>query len=162
MDSFSLFKKGNASMRSDDRQHFLIDNTKYEFVALCQIIHRSQIVVYEKVIHEKMLSTSTTSGLMSTSVLINFDISSLSLIFSTDSQEPSHTTLNGLLFDMKISLVLLNEFIYLSKASSCATTNRLSQILKPGFHLQQTLRPRHKNQSDYMVEQSSFPLIALF
>ena len=42
------FKKENASMRSNDRQHFLIDNTKYEFVALCQISHRSQIVVYEK------------------------------------------------------------------------------------------------------------------
>ena len=34
--------------------------------------------------------------------------------------------------------------------------------LKPGFHLQQTPRPRHKKQSDYVVEQSSFPLIALF
>ena len=33
---------------------------------------------------------------------------------SVDSQEPSHTTFTGLLFDMKISLVLLNEFIYLS------------------------------------------------
>ena len=64
----------------------------------------------EKVIHEKKLST--TSGLMSTVLLINIDISSL--IFPTDSQEPSHTTLNGLLFDMKISLVLFNEFIYLS------------------------------------------------
>ena len=119
-------------------------------MALCQISHRSQIVVYEKVIHEKKLST--TSGLMSTVLLINIDISSLSLIFSTDSQEPSHTTLNGLLFDMKISLVLLDEFIYLSgpvkkfsyhyilfqgtglsygalTTSNCATTNRLSQIL---------------------------------
>ena len=66
----------------------------------------------EKVIHAKKLST--TSGLMSTVLLINIDISSSSLIFSTDNQEPSHTTLNGLLFDMKISLVLLNEFIYLS------------------------------------------------
>ena len=35
-------------------------------------------------------------------------------------------------------------------------------LVKPGFHLQQTLRPRHKKQSDYVVEQSSFPLIALF
>ena len=35
-------------------------------------------------------------------------------------------------------------------------------ILKPGFHLQQSPRPRHKQQSDYVVEQSSFPLIALF
>ena len=33
---------------------------------------------------------------------------------------------------------------------------------KPGFHLQQTSRPRHKKQSDYLDEQSSFPLIALF
>ena len=57
-------------MRSNDRQHFLIDNTKYEFVALCQISHRSQIVVYEK-------KLSTTSGLMSTVLLINIDISSL-------------------------------------------------------------------------------------
>ena len=32
----------------------------------------------------------------------------------------------------------------------------------PGFHLQQTPQPRHKKQSDYVVEQSSFPLIALF
>ena len=29
-------------------------------------------------------------------------------------------------------------------------------ILKPGFHLQQTPRPRHKKQSDYMVEQEFF------
>ena len=35
-------------------------------------------------------------------------------------------------------------------------------IFKPGFHLQQTPLPRHKNRSDYVVEQSSFPLIALF
>ena len=37
-----------------------------------------------------------------------------------------------------------------------------SFTVKPGFHLQQTPRPRHKKQSDYVVEQSSFPLIALF
>ena len=37
-----------------------------------------------------------------------------------------------------------------------------SIILKPSFHLQQTPRPRHKKQSDYVLEQSSFPLIALF
>ena len=30
------------------------------------------------------------------------------------------------------------------------------------FHLQQTPQPRHKKQRDYVVEQSSFPLIALF
>ena len=35
-------------------------------------------------------------------------------------------------------------------------------LLKPGFHLQQTPRPRHKKQSDYVLEQLSFPLIALF
>ena len=35
-------------------------------------------------------------------------------------------------------------------------------VVKPGFHLQQTPRPRHKTQSDYVVEQSSFTLIALF
>ena len=34
--------------------------------------------------------------------------------------------------------------------------------LKPGFHLQQAPRPRHKKQSDYVVEQSSFSQIALF
>ena len=112
MNSFSLFRKENASMRSNDQQHSLIDNTKYKFVALCQISHRSQIVIYEKKSSTRKLST--TSGLMSTVLLINIDISSLSLIFSNDSQEPSHTTLNGLLFDMKISLALLNEFIYLS------------------------------------------------
>ena len=33
---------------------------------------------------------------------------------------------------------------------------------KPGFHLQQTPRPRHNKQSDYVVEQSCFPLIDLF
>ena len=37
----------------------------------------------------------------------------IEMAFSTDSQEPSHITSTGLLFDMKISLVLLNEFIYL-------------------------------------------------
>ena len=34
--------------------------------------------------------------------------------------------------------------------------------LKPGFHLLQTLRPRHKKQNDYVLEQPSFTLIALF
>ena len=76
----------------------------------------------------------------------------IEMAFSTDSQEPSHTTSTGSLFDMKISLVLLNEFIYLSgpvkkfpyhyilfqgaglsygalTTSNCSTTNRLSQIL---------------------------------
>ena len=37
-----------------------------------------------------------------------------------------------------------------------------STDFKPGFHLQQTPRPRHKKQSGYVVEQSSFPLLALF
>ena len=36
------------------------------------------------------------------------------------------------------------------------------KLTKSGFHLQQTQRPRRKKQSDYVVEQSSFPLIALF
>ena len=36
------------------------------------------------------------------------------------------------------------------------------ETVRPGFHLQQTPRPRHKKQSDYVVEQSSLPLIALF
>ena len=40
--------------------------------------------------------------------------------------------------------------------------SRLNSFVKPGFHLKQTPRPRHKEQSDYLVEQSSFPLIALF
>ena len=80
----------------------------------------------------------------------------IEMAFSTDSQdrEPSHTTLTSLLFDIdiKISLVLLDEFIYLSgpvkkfsylyirlqgarlsyralTTSNCATANRLSQIL---------------------------------
>ena len=35
-------------------------------------------------------------------------------------------------------------------------------IVWHGCHLQQTPRPRHKKQSDCVVEQSSFPLIALF
>ena len=75
----------------------------------------------------------------------------IEMAFSTNSQEPSHTTLTVLLFDIKISLVLLNEFIYLSgpvkkfsyhyilfqgaglsygalTTSNCATANRLSQI----------------------------------
>ena len=74
------------------------------------------------------------------------------MAFSAESQEPSHTTLTGLLFDIKISLVLLNEFIYLSgpvkkfsynyirlqgvglsygalTTSNCATANRLPQVL---------------------------------
>ena len=34
--------------------------------------------------------------------------------------------------------------------------------LKPGCHLQQTERPQHQKQSDYVVEQSSIALIALF
>ena len=38
----------------------------------------------------------------------------------------------------------------------------LLHILKPGFNLQQTPRPRHKTQSDYVIERSSFTLIALF
>ena len=33
--------------------------------------------------------------------------------------------------------------------------------LKPGFHLQQATRPLHK-KSDYVVEHSSFLLVALF
>ena len=34
--------------------------------------------------------------------------------------------------------------------------------IRPGFDLQQSPRPRHKKQKDYVLEQSSFPLIALF
>ena len=36
-----------------------------------------------------------------------------------------------------------------------------TETLKPGFHLQQTPRQRLKKQSDSVVEQSSFALIAL-
>ena len=36
------------------------------------------------------------------------------------------------------------------------------RAIKPGFHLQQTPRPQHKKQSDYVVEQSFLPPIALF
>ena len=76
----------------------------------------------------------------------------IEMAFSTDSQAPSHTTLTGLLFDIKITLVLLNEFIYVSgpvkkfsyhcirfqgvglsygalTTSNSATANRFSQIL---------------------------------
>ena len=74
----------------------------------------------------------------------------IQMAFSTDSQEPSHTTITCLPFDIKISLVLLNEFIYLSvkkfsyhyilfqgailsygalTTSNCATAKRLSHIL---------------------------------
>ena len=38
----------------------------------------------------------------------------------------------------------------------------ISFSLKHGFLLQQTPRPQHKKQSDYVLEQSSFPIIALF
>ena len=54
-------------MRFGDRQHFLIDNAKYVFVAVCQISHPSQEVAYEN----KMLST--TSGLVCLQSLINTD-----------------------------------------------------------------------------------------
>ena len=40
--------------------------------------------------------------------------------------------------------------------------NSLRTSIKPGFHLQQAPRPRHKTQSSYVVERSSFTLIALF
>ena len=76
-------------MRCNDQQHFLIDNTKYEFVAVSNQSSITNSRLQEKVIHEKKLSAK--SGLMSTVLLINIDILSLSLIFSTDTQEPSHT-----------------------------------------------------------------------
>ena len=44
----------------------------------------------------------------------------------------------------------------------CFLGHGRKHVLKPGFHLQQTPRPRHKKQSDYLIEQSSLPLIALF
>ena len=44
----------------------------------------------------------------------------------------------------------------------CSLGHGRKHMLKPGFHLQQTPRPRHKKQSDYVLQQSSFPLIAFF
>ena len=38
----------------------------------------------------------------------------IEMAFSADSQEPLHTTFTGLLFDMKISLVLMNLFTCLA------------------------------------------------
>ena len=52
---------------------------------------------------------------------------------------------------------------YINNRGTDETKPKLTEtFLIPGFHLPQTPRPRHKKQSDYMVEQSSFPLIALF
>ena len=48
IDSFSLFKRTNASMRFSDLPLFLIDNTRYEFVAVFQNSRRSQKVVDKK------------------------------------------------------------------------------------------------------------------
>ena len=48
------------------------------------------------------------------------------------------------------------------KAAWNRVRNMFATVLKPGFHLQQTLRPRHKKQSDYVIEQSSFRSITLF
>ena len=45
IDSFSLFRRENASMRFSDLPLFLIDNTKYEFVAVFQNSYRSQKVI---------------------------------------------------------------------------------------------------------------------
>ena len=41
IDSFSLFKKENASMRFNDLPLFLVENTKYEFVVVFQNSYRS-------------------------------------------------------------------------------------------------------------------------
>ena len=38
IDSFSLFKRANGSMRFSDLPLFLIDNTRYEFVAVFQTV----------------------------------------------------------------------------------------------------------------------------
>ena len=46
--SFSLCRRENASMRFGDLPLFLIDNTKYEFVAVFQNSHQSQKVADEK------------------------------------------------------------------------------------------------------------------
>ena len=48
IDSFSLFRRENASMIFSDLPLFLINNTKYEFVAVFQNSPRSQKVVDEK------------------------------------------------------------------------------------------------------------------
>ena len=47
-DSFSLSKRANASMRFSDLPLFLIENTRYEFVAVFQNSRGSQKVVDEK------------------------------------------------------------------------------------------------------------------
>ena len=76
-------------------------------------------------------------------------------------------SINTFLADQNVIQSLEQQFDYLQ----CARVTLMSCwdlkehhiiIIKPGFHLQQTPRPRHKRQSDYLVEQSSFPLIALF
>ena len=70
-----------------------------------------------------------------------------------------------------LNRTLMAHFLKQSFAQTCpkeTDNGKLQQfnysrsLIKPGFHLQQTPRPRHKKQSDYVVEQSSLPLIALF
>ena len=48
IDSFPLFRRENASTRFSDLPLFLIDNTKYEFMAVFHNSHRSRKVVDEK------------------------------------------------------------------------------------------------------------------
>ena len=62
-----------------------------------------------------------------------------------------------------LGLLLTQRFLTF-RCVPCVKIKDTDDVLpvKPGFHLQQTPRPRHKKQSDYVIEQSSFPLIALF
>ena len=54
------------------------------------------------------------------------------------------------------------KFVYFSPQNNTCIISLPNtwKAVKPGFHLQQTPRPRHKKQSDYVVEHSSFPLTA--
>ena len=61
--------------------------------------------------------------------------------------------------DPAAALVIVFRTQYICKLKSNVLTDLLLNAFKPGFHSQQTARPRHKKQSDYVVEQS---LVALF
>ena len=58
-----------------------------------------------------------------------------------------------LLCDFLIAMVVFCLFLVTnSKRAACQSS---AEMLKPGFYLQQTPRPRYKTQSDNVVEQSS-------
>ena len=80
--------------------------------------------------------------------------------WSIDSTSPcsNRATLFGL-----IQLTLSSQSIMVNRFNVALIESMQSLVsIRPGFHLQQTPRPRHKKQSDYVLEQSSLPLIALF